>query len=153
MTSVLKTVGVSALMLATASVAYADSTPLMSAGALAFDNTNTLFIGDGKAGIVHAFNLAESELTNTHRSAASYTLETVASAEAMPYGEGVHPLFGIGGAEYTHIPISGVVHLDTIDDTWAVTIRKNPETPRVPEMHTLAMPMFFERSDHWPCAA
>lgn len=87
-------------------------------------------------------------VTNTHRSAASYTLDTLASAEAMPYGEGVQPLFGIGGAEYTPIPISGVVHLDTIDDTWAVTIRENPDNPRVLEMHTLAMPMFFERSDH-----
>ncbi len=87
-------------------------------------------------------------VTNTHRSAASYTLETLASAEAMPFGEGVKPLFGIGGAEYTPIPISGVVHLDTVDETWAVTVRENPENPRVLEMHTLAMPMFFERSDH-----
>ncbi|MBO9453403.1 hypothetical protein J7426_24300 [Tropicibacter sp. R16_0] len=87
-------------------------------------------------------------VTNTHRSAASYPLEILAAAEAMPAGEGVQPLFGIGGAEYTPVPISGVVHIDTIDDAWAVTVRENPEDPRILEMHTLAMPMFFERSDH-----
>ncbi len=87
-------------------------------------------------------------VTNTHRSAASYTLHTLETAGAMPFGEGVQPLFGIGGAEYTPVPMSGVVHLDTIDDTWAVTVRENPENPRELQMHTLAMPMFFERSDH-----
>ena len=87
-------------------------------------------------------------VTNTHRSAASYTLDTLANAKAMPTGEGVQPLFGIGGAEYTPIPISGVVHLDTVDDTWAVAVRENPEDPRELQLHTLAMPMFFERSDH-----
>ncbi|MBO9475703.1 hypothetical protein J7413_19360 [Shimia sp. R10_1] len=87
-------------------------------------------------------------VTNTHRSAASYALDTLATAEEMPTGEGVQPLFGIGGAEYTPIPISGVVHIDTVDESWAVTVRENPEDPRILEMHTLAMPMFFERSDH-----
>ncbi len=31
---------------------------LQSAGALAFDTANTLFVGDGKAGLVHAFDLS-----------------------------------------------------------------------------------------------
>ncbi|MEM6496213.1 MAG: hypothetical protein AAF709_05750, partial [Pseudomonadota bacterium] len=64
MTSLFKTVSVGALMLSTASAALADGVVLESAGALAFDDANTLFVGDGKAGIVHAFDLADSQLTN-----------------------------------------------------------------------------------------
>lgn len=46
----------SVLALATAGTVQAQS--LASAGALVFDNGDTLFVGDAKAGLVHAFNLA-----------------------------------------------------------------------------------------------
>ena len=46
----------SALALVAAGAAQAQS--MSSAGALAFDDTNTLFVGDAKAGLVHAFDLS-----------------------------------------------------------------------------------------------
>ena len=49
--------GTAAIVLAGAGAAAADSM-LQSAGALAFDNENTLFVGDAKAGLVHAFDLS-----------------------------------------------------------------------------------------------
>ena len=51
-------------MLSTAGPVLADGTTLKSAGALAFDNANTLFVGDAKAGVVHAFDLADSQLSD-----------------------------------------------------------------------------------------
>lgn len=41
------------------SATLAQDDVLNSAGALAFDNGNTLFVGDGKAGLVHAFDLGD----------------------------------------------------------------------------------------------
>lgn len=47
----------SVLALSTASAVYAQDVVLRSAGALAFDTGNVLFIGDNRAGTVHAFDL------------------------------------------------------------------------------------------------
>ena len=41
------------------SATLAQDDVLNSAGALAFDNGNTLFVGDGNAGLVHAFDLGD----------------------------------------------------------------------------------------------
>lgn len=46
-----------AIVLAGVGAASAEGV-LKSAGALAFDTDNTLFVGDGKAGVVHAFDLS-----------------------------------------------------------------------------------------------
>ena len=48
----------SVLALATAGAGFAQEATLQSAGALAFDTGNVLFVGDGKAGVVHAFDLS-----------------------------------------------------------------------------------------------
>jgi len=48
----------SALALVAASAVQAQS--LSSAGALAFDDADTLFVGDAKAGLVHAFDLGDA---------------------------------------------------------------------------------------------
>ncbi|MEM9422960.1 MAG: hypothetical protein AAF986_10760, partial [Pseudomonadota bacterium] len=49
-----------ALTFAGANVATAQDANLKSAGALAFDNGNVLFIGDAKAGMVHAFDMTDT---------------------------------------------------------------------------------------------
>ena len=48
----------SVLAVATGGTVSAQS--LSSAGALAFDTGNTLFVGDAKAGLVHAFDLTDA---------------------------------------------------------------------------------------------
>jgi hypothetical protein len=45
--------------LATSTASIAQEAILKSAGALAFDDGDTLFVGDGKAGLVHAFELGD----------------------------------------------------------------------------------------------
>lgn len=47
------------MALATAGSVSAQEVSLQSAGALAFDSGTVLFVGDGKAGVVHAFDLSE----------------------------------------------------------------------------------------------
>lgn len=87
-------------------------------------------------------------VTNSNRSAAQIALTALAGAEAMPHGEGVKPVFAVAGVAQFPLPLCGVQHLDTVDDTWAVTVRQSPEDPRNTQLHTVVMPMFFDRADH-----
>ena len=50
----------SVLTVAAANTSFAQETVLKSAGALAFDTGNVLFVGDSKAGVVHAFDLGDA---------------------------------------------------------------------------------------------
>ncbi len=87
-------------------------------------------------------------VTNTNRSAVTLPVDAVASAEAMPHGEGVQPVFAVAGVTQYPMPLSGTLHLDTIDDQWAVVVRRSPEDPRNIQLHTLPLPFFFDRADH-----
>ncbi|MEM1428890.1 MAG: hypothetical protein AAGG09_05485 [Pseudomonadota bacterium] len=87
-------------------------------------------------------------VTNTNRSAASLSLDAVAAAEEMPHGEGVPNVFSVAGVSQFALPMSGTLHLDTMDETWAVVVRRSPEDPRNIQLHTLPMPFFFDRADH-----
>ncbi len=87
-------------------------------------------------------------VTNTNRSAAQIPLQALATASAMPHGDSVKPVFSVAGVEQYPMPMSNTLHLDTVDENWAVTIRLNPEDPRVLEMHTIPLPMWFDRADH-----
>lgn len=87
-------------------------------------------------------------VTNTNRSAASLNIEAIAAAEEMPQGEGVQPVFSVAGVSQFSLPMSGTLHLDTLDDTYAVVIRRSPEDVRKIQLHTLPMPFFFDRADH-----
>jgi hypothetical protein len=87
-------------------------------------------------------------VTNTNRSAASLNLAAVASAEEMPHGEGVQPVFSIAGADQFPLPMSGTMHLDTLDENYAVVVRSSPDDVRNIQLHTLPMPFFFDRADH-----
>ena len=87
-------------------------------------------------------------VTNTNRSAASINLEAIASAEAMPHGEGVQNVFSVEGVYQFPLPMSGTLHLDTLDETYALVVRHSPEDVRNIQLHTVAMPFFFDRADH-----
>ena len=87
-------------------------------------------------------------VTNTNRSAASLNLASVASAEEMPHGEGVQPVFSVAGVDQFALPMSGTMHLDTLDDSFAVVVRRSPDDARNIQLHTLALPFFFDRADH-----
>ncbi len=87
-------------------------------------------------------------VTNTNRSAVTLPVDAVATAEPMPHGDGVQPFFAVGGVTQYTMPLSGTLHLDTIDETWAVVVRRSPEDPRNIQLHTLPMPFFFDRADH-----
>lgn len=87
-------------------------------------------------------------VTNTNRSAAALNLEAVAAAEEMPHGEGVQPVFSVAGVFQYPLPMSGTMHLDTLDENFAIVVRRSPEDTRNIQLHTLAMPFFFDRADH-----
>lgn len=87
-------------------------------------------------------------VTNTNRSAASMNLDAVASAPEMPHGEGVQPVFAVAGVAQFPVPLSGVMHLDTLDENFAVVVRRSPEDTRNIQLHTLPLPFFFDRADH-----
>lgn len=113
-------------------------------GEMGFGNTPIDIVGftnawDGSSNVV---------ITNTNRSAAQIAMTALAEAEAMPNGEGVKPVFAVAGVPQFPLPLSGVQHLDTLDETWAVSVRPDPEDPQSLHLHTLPMPMFFDRADH-----
>lgn len=87
-------------------------------------------------------------VTNTNRSAAALNVGAIAAAEPMPHGEGVGNVFSVAGVPQFPLPMSGTLHLDTLDDTWAVVVRRSPEDPNNLQLHTLPMPFFFDRADH-----
>lgn len=87
-------------------------------------------------------------VTNTNRSAATIPLQAIATAEEMPNGEGVAPVFSVSGVAQYPMPMSGTQHLDIVDNTWAVTIRQSPENSRNIQLHTIPLPFFFDRADH-----
>lgn len=87
-------------------------------------------------------------VTNTTRSAASIKLESLASAEAMPHGEGVGNVFSIAGVPQFPLPMSGTQHLDMVDPMWAVALRTAPEDAGNLQLHTIPLPFFFDRADH-----
>ncbi len=87
-------------------------------------------------------------VTNTNRSAVALNLEAVAAAEAMPHGEGVQPVFSTAGVYQFALPMSGTMHLDVLDENYAVVVRRSPEDTRNIQLHTLPMPFFFDRADH-----
>jgi hypothetical protein len=87
-------------------------------------------------------------VTNTNRSAAQIPLQAIAAAKPMPFGEGVKPVFTVAGVPQYPMPLSGTLHLDIIDQQWAVAIRRHPEDVNRIDMHTLPIPFFFDRSDH-----
>lgn len=98
---------------------------------------------------VNAWDSSENVVvTNTNRSAAALNLKAVASAEEMPHGEGVQPVFSTAGVFQFPLPMSGTLHLDTLDENYAVVVRRSPEDTRNIQLHTLPLPFFFDRADH-----
>ena len=87
-------------------------------------------------------------VTNTNRSAASLNLDAIATAEAMPHGEGVGNVFTVAGVDQFPLPMSGTLHLDTFDESYALVVRHSPEDVRNIQLHTVPMPFFFDRADH-----
>lgn len=87
-------------------------------------------------------------VTNTNRSAVQIPFGALASADQMPSGEGVAPVFSVSGVMQNPLPLSGTLHLDAVDDSYAVAIRRSPEDLRNLQLHTLPLPFFFDRADH-----
>lgn len=87
-------------------------------------------------------------VTNTNRSAVQIPLNAIASAQTMPEGEGVQPVFSVAGVDQHPMPMSGTLHLDTVDENWAIVVRRSPEDTRNIQLHTIPLPFFFDRADH-----
>lgn len=65
--------------------------------------------------------------------------------------------FGPAGIAQFPIPLTGVLHLDLLDEQWAVVIRRPPADDQRVDLHTLPLPFFFDRADqivemNWPGA-
>jgi hypothetical protein len=87
-------------------------------------------------------------VTNTNRSAVSLNLDAVTTAEPMPHGEGTGNVFAVAGVAQLPLPLSGTLHLDALDDTYAIMVRHSPGDARNIQLHTVPMPFFFDRADH-----
>ncbi|MEM7561537.1 MAG: hypothetical protein AAF353_00665 [Pseudomonadota bacterium] len=87
-------------------------------------------------------------VTNTNRSAVQVSIDAIGTAEAMPSGEGVQPVFSTAGVPQFTMPLSGTLQMALIDPQWAVVLRHDPENVGNIELHTLSVPFFFDRSDH-----
>lgn len=87
-------------------------------------------------------------VTNTNRSAVSLNLANLAAAQAKPEGEGVQSVFSVPGVDQFVLPVSGTMHLDTLDENFAVMVRISPADPRNIQLHAIPLPFFFDRADH-----
>jgi hypothetical protein len=62
---------------------------------------------------------------------------------------------GPAGISQFPLPITAAEHLALIDEQWAVVIRHPPSDDRRLDLHTLPLPLFFDRADqivemNWP---
>ncbi|MEM6927203.1 MAG: hypothetical protein AAF602_09755 [Myxococcota bacterium] len=85
-------------------------------------------------------------VTHTHRSATRFLVGDVGSAVPLPYEP--PNLFDQAGVPLFDIPLIGPKQLVTIDETWAAAIEVDPLHPGTLQLRTLALPFFFDRSDH-----
>ncbi|MBW4706348.1 hypothetical protein KX928_00950 [Roseobacter sp. YSTF-M11] len=95
-------------------------------------------------------------VTNTNRSANAIPLQLIADAEPMAVD--VPNNFGPAGLTGFPVPLSGVQHIDLINDNWAVAVRPDPKDPTRIQVQSLLVPFFFNRADHmvemnWPGTA
>jgi hypothetical protein len=84
-------------------------------------------------------------VTNSSRSAVRISLSDVAAAKPMPVE--VPPNSGPAGVNQFPIPAEAF-HLDMLNPSWAVAIRRNVKDPRHLELATLPLPMFLDRAAH-----
>ena len=85
-------------------------------------------------------------VTHTNRSATRFLVREVGSAEPLPY-EGPN-VFEQVGVPVFDIPLVAPQQLVRIDETWAATIEEDPLNPGALQLRTVAIPFFFDRSDH-----
>jgi hypothetical protein len=118
-------------------------------GELGYGNTPIDMVGyvdatDGKEYLL---------VTNNSRNAIRIAVADVGRTAPMPVN--VPNNFGPAGVAQFPIPMTGVLHLDLLDNEWAVTIRRPPSDDQRVDLHTLPLPYFFDRADqivemNWP---
>jgi hypothetical protein len=92
-------------------------------------------------------------VTNNSRNATRIALGDIGRTNPMPVN--VPNNFGPAGIAQFPIPLTGVLHLDTLDERWAVVVRRPPAGGQRVDLHTLPLPFFFDRADqivemNWP---
>jgi hypothetical protein len=85
-------------------------------------------------------------VTNTHRSATRFTHSDVAAAAPLAYEP--PNVFDQAGVPIFDIPLVAPQQMVTLDETWAAVIEEDPLNPGSLQLRTLAVPFFFDRSDH-----
>jgi hypothetical protein len=94
-------------------------------------------------------------VTNNSRNATRIAVGDIGQTTPMPVN--VSNNFGPAGIAQFPIPLTGVLHLDLLDEQWAVVIRRPPADDQRVDLHTLPLPFFFDRADqivemNWPGA-
>ncbi|MEM7379504.1 MAG: hypothetical protein AAF460_18610, partial [Pseudomonadota bacterium] len=99
----------SALTLALTAAAHAGTGPMQSAGALAFDDGNVLFVGDSKAGVVRAFDFGEGGFDDQ----SDYALGRAQTFEGRTLIDGLdHAIAALLGVDAADITINDMaVHI------------------------------------------
>ncbi len=85
-------------------------------------------------------------VTHTHRSATRFMHGDVSAATPLAY-EGPN-VFDQAGVPLFDIPIVAPEQMVPIDETWVAVIEEDPIRPGAVQLRTVALPFFFDRSDH-----
>jgi hypothetical protein len=84
-------------------------------------------------------------ITNADRSAVRIAISDITNAKPLPVNAPHN--FGPAGVSQYPLPMTAVQQLDLIEDQWAAVIRINPNDYRRLDLHTFAVPYFFDRAD------
>ncbi len=92
-------------------------------------------------------------VTNNSRGATRVAFADIDQAAPMPVN--VPHNFGPAGVPQYPIALTGALHMDLVDEQWAVVIRHYPGDSARLDLHTLPLPFFFDRADqivemNWP---
>src|SRR5258708_13734294 len=85
-------------------------------------------------------------VTNNSRNATRVAVADIGRTAPMPVN--VPNNFGPAGIAQFPIPLTGALHLDLLDEQWAVVIRRHPADGERLNLNTLPMPLFFTLPNH-----
>ncbi|MDR3376629.1 MAG: hypothetical protein P4L98_23145 [Ancalomicrobiaceae bacterium] len=91
----------------------------------------------------------------THNSRGATRVATADIDQVAPMPVNVPNTFGPAGIAQYPIALTGALHMDLIDNQWAVVLRHQPGEAQRLDLHTLPLPYFFDRADqvvemNWP---
>lgn len=102
----------------------------------------------------HAFDNQDYLLvTHNSRNGTRIALDDIPEVEPMPVNS--PRVFGPAGIDQTSVPVSGMLHMSSLNDNWAIVLRQHHTDWGRIDLRSMPLPLYFERPEYivemnWP---